>query len=132
MANPYYSRTYTFATGTKAKGEQVKFEFDNLVSGLDVLDIDLPTRIGDGTGFSQTVVVSDATADDHASSYGQMVAYVNLIVAGEATPALIPITDLAVGTLADGEVVQRSGAGLVGLNVENHVLAQAQATALSF
>ena len=37
MANSYYTRTNGFAAGTKAKGEHVRTELDNVVVGFDLL-----------------------------------------------------------------------------------------------
>jgi hypothetical protein len=82
VANPYYEQVLDLIPRTKAKSSDIDDEFALVEAGFDTVDTDitaieadiagLPTSIGDGTGFSSTVVVGAATTSNHAVRYSQL------------------------------------------------------------
>lgn len=61
MANQYYGRTFAFAERTKARGEEVREEFDSLVSGMDGVENDTnrSIKMPDGMSIELPSIVAD-------------------------------------------------------------------------
>ena len=143
MADGLYDRTNNFSANTKARGIHIRFELDAISAALD----QIPPMVGDETGFTSTITVSDAVADNHAFTLGQHKTWpaaadaggfgitnlqsavnptdavnlsdVNALVTGGGTPSAINITDLNPGTGTASQVVRVSADGLA---VEGHSL----------
>lgn len=85
MANSYYTQVIDLIPRTRAKSDDIDSEFALVEDGFDTVDTDitaieadfagLPTSIGNGTGFSSTVVVGAATSANHAVRYSQLTSW---------------------------------------------------------
>jgi hypothetical protein len=57
----YYERTFAFAERTKAKGEEVRQEFDSVVSALDQVEVDIKRAIKLPVGFDVELDANDSS-----------------------------------------------------------------------
>ncbi len=137
MSNNWYQRVKGFLAGTKARGSDVRFEYDAIEDAFDdmpaphssvpttkgfadaielesTLQVDGTTNLAGGLGANvsgaDTYKLTDMIDGSDTQDYAT-IANVNAIAAGGGSPGDIPITSLDVGTATANQSIRINSAG---------------------
>lgn len=110
MANKYYSRTFPFAERTKAKGEEVRSEYDAIQAGMDDVDVDTARSLKLPAGFNIELEPNDTLRANKILAFdvdGDIV-----LADGVGNPR----GDYTTGAVYQQRDFFRDAAGVLGLN----------------